>query len=198
MTQRKPSTSQNVVADTRPGARRVLLVGAHLDSVLVGPGHQRQRDRGRSPARDRAGRAQEIPGARGSLRILGRRRARAFSARAHTRRASIEAGSSGTSISTSWDRPPANGRSTREARSPRGGSRYFERRGLGATAVDIGGRSDHFPFEQIGIPTGGLFAGGYACYHRPCDRLESIDLAVFDQLARAAAFGIASFAPIRR
>ena len=32
------SSSQNVVADVRPGARRVLVVGAHLDSVLAGPG----------------------------------------------------------------------------------------------------------------------------------------------------------------
>ena len=32
------SSSQNVVADMRPGARRVLVVGAHLDSVLAGPG----------------------------------------------------------------------------------------------------------------------------------------------------------------
>ena len=32
---------------------------------------------------------------------------------------------------------------------------YFERRGLPATQVDIGGRTDHFPFEQIGIPRAG-------------------------------------------
>ena len=32
------SSSQNVVADVQPGARRVLVVGAHLDSVLAGPG----------------------------------------------------------------------------------------------------------------------------------------------------------------
>ena len=37
-TRRRPSTSQNVLADTHPSARRVLLVGAHLDSVVAGPG----------------------------------------------------------------------------------------------------------------------------------------------------------------
>jgi len=75
---------------------------------------------------------------------------------------------------------------------------YFERRGVRAEQIDIGGRSDHFPFEQIGIPTGGLFAGGYPCYHRACDRLANVDLAVLDELAAAAAFGVASFAPIVR
>ena len=38
MTVRRNASSQNVVADSRPGARRVLLVGAHLDSVVAGPG----------------------------------------------------------------------------------------------------------------------------------------------------------------
>ncbi|MGH3109304.1 MAG: M20/M25/M40 family metallo-hydrolase, partial [Gaiellaceae bacterium] len=37
-TRRRPTTSQNVIADTHPSAGRVLLVGAHLDSVVAGPG----------------------------------------------------------------------------------------------------------------------------------------------------------------
>ena len=49
---------------------------------------------------------------------------------------------------------------------------YFKRRGLPAETVDLTGRSDHFPFEQRGVPTGGLFAGVDRCYHSACDRLE--------------------------
>ena len=74
---------------------------------------------------------------------------------------------------------------------------YFRQRGLPAEVVDLSGRSDHFPFEQIGVPTGGLFAGTDACYHARCDRLGGIDLTLLKQLASAAAFGVASFAPIR-
>ena len=73
---------------------------------------------------------------------------------------------------------------------------HFERRRLRVGQIDVGGRSDHFPLDQAGVPTGGLFAGGYPCYHRACDRLANVDLAVLDELAAAAAFGVASFAPI--
>jgi hypothetical protein len=74
---------------------------------------------------------------------------------------------------------------------------YFKQRGLHAEIVDLTGRSDHFPFDQIGVPTGGLFAGVDACYHTRCDRLGGIDLRLLEQLASAAAFGVASIAPIR-
>lgn len=196
-TSRQRSTSQNVIADTQPGARSVLLVGAHLDSVLVGPG-----------INDNA------TGVAALLEIarVARRRYPDLSVRFAFWGAE-ELGLFGSSAyAKGADRSrivgylnfDVLGSPSRERTVYKGGPfaarwlGYFERRGLRATQIDIGGRSDHFPFERIGIPTGGLFAGDYACYHRACDRLESIDLAVFDQLARAAAFGVASFAPIQR
>jgi Zn-dependent M28 family amino/carboxypeptidase len=60
--------------------------------------------------------------------------------------------------------------------------------------VDLGGSSDHFGFIQAGVPTGGLFAGasesgGAAqpstggggpapdpCYHIGCDDLDNVDV----------------------
>ncbi len=76
--------------------------------------------------------------------------------------------------------------------------RYFESRGLPAETIDLTGRSDHFPFEQRGIPTGGLFAGdGGRCYHSACDRLGGVNMKLLTQLASAAAFSIASIAPLR-
>jgi aminopeptidase S len=74
---------------------------------------------------------------------------------------------------------------------------YFERRGLPAQAVDLEGRSDHAPFQQAGIPTGGLFAGTDRCYHAACDRLGNVNMRLLGQLASAAAYGVASIAPMR-
>ena len=74
---------------------------------------------------------------------------------------------------------------------------YFSRRGQHAETVDMAGRSDHFPFEQIGISTGGLFAGIDSCYHAACDRLDNVDMKLLRSLAAGAAFGVASFAPLR-
>jgi aminopeptidase S len=75
---------------------------------------------------------------------------------------------------------------------------YFSRIGSAASAIDIDGRSDHAPFALRGIPVAGLFAGDDACYHRACDRVASIDPRTLDTLARAAAFGVASFSPLER
>jgi aminopeptidase S len=72
---------------------------------------------------------------------------------------------------------------------------YFDGRGLRAVPFDLAGRSDHAPFAQRGIPTGGLFAGTDRCYHAPCDRLARVDLVLLRQLAAGAAFGVAEFAP---
>ncbi|CAN5271665.1 M28 family metallopeptidase [soil metagenome] len=196
VTSRQRSTSQNVLADTRDGARRVLMVGAHLDSVLVGPG-----------INDNA------TGAAALLEIARVLRARypELSVRFAFWGAE-ELGLFGSSAyARSVDRrrivgylnfdvlgSPSRERTVYKGAFAARWLAYFERRGLRATEIDIGGRSDHFPFEQVGIPTGGLFSGGYACYHRACDRLESVDSAVFGQLAAAAAFGVASFAPIER
>lgn len=67
--------------------------------------------------------------------------------------------------------------------------------GLGSELLDLGGASDHGPFEEAGIPTGGLYSGslerktseqaalygGIAgepldpCYHQPCDTIDNVD-----------------------
>jgi aminopeptidase S len=82
-----------------------------------------------------------------------------------------------------------------------------ERAGGVPVAVDLGGGSDHVPFAQAGIPTGGVFSGAGeavteaqaathgatagrpadACYHRPCDELENVDLGLARLLTAALA-----------
>lgn len=84
---------------------------------------------------------------------------------------------------------------------------WFADRGEPSEPVDLGGSSDHFAFMEVGIPTGGLFAGATAsgsaaqpgagggdlepfdaCYHLACDDLDNVDL------ERVALFAEACFA----
>jgi len=93
---------------------------------------------------------------------------------------------------------------------------YFAVRGVrvevNSAAVD--GRTDHVPFEARGIPTGGLFSGadgiktreeaatfggeaGAAhdpCYHRPCDDLDNLDEKALNQFSDAAAHATVALA----
>jgi Zn-dependent M28 family amino/carboxypeptidase len=84
--------------------------------------------------------------------------------------------------------------------------RAFDEAGLTWEPIVIGAASDHFPFEQVGVPTGGLFSGanerktpdqaarfgGTAdsfadpCYHLACDTVDNVDFGLLEQMARAA------------
>ena len=84
----------------------------------------------------------------------------------------------------------------------------FERDGLVWQSVPLGGSSDHFPFTQAGLTTGGLFSGANElksdaqaglfggtggasedpCYHLACDTVANIDTGLLGQMARAAAW----------
>jgi aminopeptidase Y len=92
-------------------------------------------------------------------------------------------------------------------------TRYFAARGQKVIPASLGGGSDHASFARAGIPVGGLFTGADgdksaaqqdsfggqagapydACYHRSCDTLANVDVAVATKLARAAAFAVAHF-----
>jgi Zn-dependent M28 family amino/carboxypeptidase len=85
---------------------------------------------------------------------------------------------------------------------------YLDAAGLAYTTEDLGGSSDHYAFQQRGVPTGGLFSGAGelvdehaaqlfgteaglpadACYHLACDRTDNIDPQLLEQMARAAAY----------
>ena len=93
--------------------------------------------------------------------------------------------------------------------------RYFEARGIEIeTNSALDGRSDHGPFQEEGIPTGGLFTGAEgtktqeqeeafggeggapfdACYHRACDDIDNLDEESLDELSDAAAHAAAVLA----
>ena len=92
---------------------------------------------------------------------------------------------------------------------------YFETRDIEAeTNSALDGRSDHGPFQDEGVPTGGLFSGAGgtkteeqeetfggeagvafdACYHRACDDIDNLDEESLDRLSDAAAHATAVLA----
>jgi aminopeptidase S len=84
---------------------------------------------------------------------------------------------------------------------------HFATRGLAWEPIDLGGKTDHWPFAAAGIPTGGLFSGGIepktdaqaaghggtagvpsdACSHRSCDALANVADQPLDEMADAIA-----------
>jgi aminopeptidase S len=72
--------------------------------------------------------------------------------------------------------------------------------GLDPIPIDLEGRSDHAPFDEAGVPVGGIFTGADEpapdgkphdpCYHRPCDTLGNVDIATVERLADALALAV--------
>ncbi len=196
-TSTRRTTSRNVVAD-RGGGGRVLVVGAHLDSVGSGPGIN---DNGTGVAAlielAKALR-QRAPQLRVRFAFWGAEEFGLHGSRAYVR-ALTPAERSRIVAYLNFDMLG----SRRFERAVYAGplaatfTGYFRARGLSARTIDIEGRSDHAPFEQAGIRVGGLYAGGDACYHRACDRLASVNLRGLGELADAAAHAVAQLAPRR-
>jgi Zn-dependent M28 family amino/carboxypeptidase len=193
-TRRKQSTSQNVIAETDSSARRVLLVGAHLDSVVAGPGIN---DNGTGVAAllEIARLVRRIaPELSVRFGFWGAEEFGLFGSRAYAARVDARelVGYLNLDMLGSRSRELAvyaNGPYTERLLE------YVRAAGVRATTIDLEGRSDHFAFDQIGVPTGGVMAGLDRCYHAACDRLGRVDLETLKTLARAVAFATASFAP---
>jgi aminopeptidase Y len=175
-------TTHNVIAETGPeDAERVYMAGAHLDSVIPGPGIN---DNGSGVsavlevAEQFAGR--ELPAgaamrfgfwAAEEIGLVGSRRYVERLSRDERRRIRAYVnldmvGSPGEDIAV-YIGVRASGRRIEAAL----------RKGLpdDAREDDLGGASDHASFEENGIPIGGLFTGLDRCYHRACDRLGNAD-----------------------
>ncbi len=192
-------TTRNVIAETPGGsAERVVMAGAHLDSVSEGPGIN---DNGSGVA-TLLEMAEAVgptpPGARVRLAFWGaeelgligsRRYVRSLDAAERRRIASYlnfdMVGSPNAVSSVYSDGDPRLERALRDAA------------GVPLADESIGGGSDHATFDRAGIPVGGLFTGASEegpggrprdpCYHQPCDDLDNVDRGVLLQMARAAA-----------
>ena len=189
------TTVQNVIADA-PGARRnaTLVVGGHLDSVTAGPGID---DNGSGVAAllELAEALQRLePRHQVRFGFWGAEESGLHGSRAYVKVAANRRGVVGY---LNFDMLGAQRYTRGVYRGPFAQvfERYFAARGLAAETIDISGRSDHAPFEAAGIKVGGLFSGGDPCYHRSCDRVPNVNERALDELADAAAHGVAMLEP---
>lgn len=202
----RPVTVDNVIAEITGTTDEVMMIGGHLDSVIDGPGINdngsgvaailalvEQIAAGPTPARTvRFGfwTAEEF-GDFGSHSYVGKlsdvERSQIYAYLNLDMVASLNA--------TRYVYMPT-GQDTNEvdAQLTSAFLEAFERLDAPGVAVDLGGGSDHFPFQLAGIPIGGLFSGlspltpeeaslfgGVAgapadpCYHLACDSRSNAD-----------------------
>jgi len=201
-TERAPATLRNVIASLGEGPS-VLMLGAHLDSVLDGPGLN---DNGSGVVAllevARAIVETGVPeGWTVRIGLWGGEEFGDIGSRAY-----VETSGDDVAAYLNLDMAGSPNGATlvyNEAGAPSGSeeiTRAFEAwldaRGEPHAPVDIGGSSDHFAFGQAGTPTGGLFAGASetgsaarpaasgstggpadVCYHLACDDLDNVDVA---------------------
>ena len=167
--------TSNVIADTPQGrADRTVVVGAHLDSVLEGPGIN---DNGSGYSHHPRGRPADVQARhradqQGALRVLGCRGVRRCSVPSTTSRISPPENSTtspSTSTSTCSARPnfvrfvydgdgsatpddPDDAGPAGSAAIERVFKRYFAAKGLPTEPTPFDGRSDYGPFIAVGIP----------------------------------------------
>jgi hypothetical protein len=220
------ATSVNVIGETPWGdAGHVLMLGGHLDSVVDGPGIN---DNGsgtmtvlaiaRALDAARGGGAAAPRGAMRKVRVafwtgeeLGLWGSRAYVG-------SLPPGAIDAYLNFDMLGSPNGVRDVYDGASssrPKEGaiisglfSRALNEAGLTWQAVPLSGSSDHFSFDQAGIPTGGLFSGANErktadqvapfggrpdvpedpCYHLACDTADRVDAKLLGELARTAAW----------
>ena len=206
--------TRNVVAERRgKPARRVAMVGAHLDSVREGPGIN---DNGSGIAatlalaerlRDRRGLRFGFWGAE-ELGLYGSRGYVASLSGPERRRI---AGYINLDMVGS---PNAVRYVYGEGRVREALEQALRTRRLAFDELEIGDSSDHAPFEDAGISAGGVYSGGderktarqaraYGgragrpldpCYHRRCDTFARVDQKVLAALADAAGRALVAIA----
>jgi aminopeptidase S len=190
----------NVIAErtgTAPG--RVVVIGAHLDSVAVGPGINDNAS-GVAVILAIAAALSEQPAHPVTVRLAfwDAEEGGPFGSAAHVGGLSAEeadrikaylnldmVGSPNAVPAVYSDGAPRLARLLR---------RLHPGREAGALT---GNRSDHAPFESAGVPVNGLYTGANEdgpggrprdrCYHLPCDRLANVDRDVLLRMARTTA-----------
>jgi len=206
-------TTENLVADTPLGAaERTVVVGAHLDGVIKGPGINDNAS-GVAAVLETAVRFAE-------LGIQPRNRVRfafwgaeedGLHGSAHYVAQLDEAGRRGTARYLNLDmvgspKPVASVYGGGEPGSgwPAGSGAiqtvltdFLTSQGVTPQVVRFRA-SDHAPFLSAGIPVGGLYTGAEngadPCYHQACDRVETINRDMLGLMADAAAHTTLTFA----
>ena len=193
-----PRLTHNVIAETPGGnGERVVMAGAHLDSVAGGPGIN---DNGSGVAtliETAEAIGPDPPGARVRLAFWGAEELGLIGSRRYVR--SLAPGDRrriGAYLNLDMVGSP-NAVPELYSDGDAGLARVLRRaagRSLGGAAA--GGSSDHAPFEAAGVPVNGLYTGSTErgpggrprdpCYHLACDTTENVNRPVLLRVARAA------------
>ena len=215
------SRTTNVVAQTRGGeADETVMVGAHLDSVVQGPGIN---DNGSGSATvleisRQLAKLDADPRNRVRFAFWGAEELGLLGSRHYVEGLDDEELEE-ISAYLNFDMvgSPNFVRSVYEGPDEVEGvfGDYFDARDIEVeTNSALDGRSDHGPFQYEDIPTGGLFSGAGgtktdrqreafggeagapfdACYHRECDDIENLNEKALDQFSDGAAHATAALA----
>jgi Zn-dependent M28 family amino/carboxypeptidase len=217
--------TRNVIADSRTGdAHNLVVAGAHLDSVLDGPGINdnasgsavllevaerlaNTRPRNRLRFVWWAGEELGLLGSRNYVRRLSQ-----TAQRDHALYLNLDMVGSPNYVLLVYDGDSSRGSGS--AAIERVLSRYLTTRRIPFGESTLGARSDHAPFVAAGIPVGGIFTGadgqksqaeaakfgGRAgapydqCYHRACDTLANVNQTALTRSAEATLHTLRVFA----
>jgi Zn-dependent M28 family amino/carboxypeptidase len=212
-----PSSTRSIIAElpgSEPGS--VIMLGAHLDSVIDGPGVN---DNGSGVAalleiaRSLAGTnpratirlafwAAEEVGLRGSFHYVdGLSTEEREAIRAYLNVDMVASPNGFAGVYNETGAAPGS-ETLRDLLAA-----AIERTGGSPVTLELGGGSDHFAFEQVGIPIGGVFSGANEavsgqqaaasgsqagapadpCYHTACDDGSDLDLALAKMLTSVLA-----------
>jgi Peptidase family M28/PA domain len=189
---------ENVIAETPGGSgERVVMAGAHLDSVPAGPGIN---DNGSGTAallEAAEALGPRPPGARVRLAFWAAEELGLYGSRRYVRSLSArERGRIAGYVNLDMVGSPNAVREVYDGAAPiaRALQRALARP---AARRRMGGSSDHAPFRRAGVPVGGLYTGAAErapdgrprdpCYHRRCDTIDNVQQRVLVEMARAAA-----------
>jgi aminopeptidase Y len=194
-TESEERQTRNVIAETRPAATTVMA-GAHLDSVEEGPGINDNAS-GVAALLETAERLRDRPGLR--LGFWGAEELGLYGSRRYVReldrgeRRALAAYVNLDMVGSPKPRPQVYDTDDAIERALRRALQGDE----GETS--IGAASDHAPFEDAGIPVGGLFTGNSTrtdpCYHRRCDTARSVDVEMTARMARATVTALPRLQP---
>ncbi|WP_253194779.1 M20/M25/M40 family metallo-hydrolase [Streptomyces sp. MP131-18] len=214
-------TTVNVIAESRGGDQdRVVMAGAHLDSVLEGPGIN-DNGSGSAGVLETALRLAETSGGRHPNRVrfaLWSAEESGLLGSEHYVEHLPPAEREDIAVYLNFDMigSPNHGQFVYEGNPAvtEDITAFLRGRGQRTAPTPFNGRSDYAPFVAAGIPSGGTFTGaegikseaeaGYwggtagaaydPCYHAACDTLDNIGRAALDTHVKVIAHTVGTYA----
>ena len=218
------ASSTNLLVETGGAGDEVVMFGAHVDSVLAGPGIN-DNGSGLATLLVIAERMAELPPPDRPVRFAfwGAEENGPFGSAAYVGQLpEAERDRIGAYLNFDMLGSPNFIRFVYSEAGAAPGSQaltelfatYFQGEDLAWEPIDLTGHADHGPFVAAGIPTGGLFSGGAApktdaqaavfggtpgdfadaCSHLACDTIANLSDLALDQMSDAVAHAVATLA----